>query len=164
TNEPVPDATISVETPQGNVEAKPTPDGAYRIPAAWALPGGRYNLIFTVTHKEEADVLTLTLEVPAPISASGANAPTTGFAGSAMAQGIKERIAESTPSIVAVLIITFIAGALGGVWLARRKKAAAAVAILAVFGLALTRGSLAHEGEDHGTPSVAAQPNALREI
>jgi hypothetical protein len=164
TNEPVPDAAISVETPHGNTEAKPTPDGAYRIPAAWAVPGGRYDLIFTVTHKDEADVLTLTLEVPTPISASEVNAPTTGFTAPAMAQGIKERIAESAPGVVAVLIITFIAGALGGLWFAHRKKITAALTVLAVVGLALTRGSLAHEGEDHGTPAIAAQPSAVREV
>ena len=70
----------------------------------------------------------------------------------------------STPGVVAVLIITFIAGALGGVWLARRKKTAAALAVLAAVSSALTRGSLAHEGEDHGAPLVAAQPNGAREI
>ncbi len=37
TGEPVTDAAISVETPQGGgIDAKPAPDGTYRLPAPWS--------------------------------------------------------------------------------------------------------------------------------
>jgi hypothetical protein len=166
TNESVSDAAIRMETPQGSIEARATPDGTYRAPAGWAAPGGRYDLIFTVVYKDEADVLTLTLQVP-PISASEVNAPTTGRAGSALAQGINERASGSVPSgiavIVLVLMITFAAGALGGIWLASRKKSAAILAIVVAVVLALPRGLLAHEGEDHGAKTAAAQPGVARD-
>ena len=64
TNEPVPGASVTVETPQGSVEAKAAPDGTYRLPAPWSSAPGHYDLIFTVAKDNVADVLTLTLDVP----------------------------------------------------------------------------------------------------
>src|SRR3984893_13545913 len=63
TNEPVEGAAIQVETPSGPVTAR-THGDAYRLPATWLSKPGRYDLIFTVTAKEGADVLPLTLEIP----------------------------------------------------------------------------------------------------
>jgi hypothetical protein len=64
TNEPVGGAIIDVETPTGLATAVEAQNGAYRIPAPWASAAGRYDLIFTVTNKGDADVLTATLVVP----------------------------------------------------------------------------------------------------
>src|SRR3984893_18618386 len=63
TNEPVEGGAIEVETPNGPIMAR-THGDAYRIPATWLSKPGRYDLIFTVTAKEGADVLPLTLEIP----------------------------------------------------------------------------------------------------
>lgn len=65
TNEPVEGASISIETPDGPVEAKA--EGAiYRAPAAWAAKPGRHDLIFTVSAGSDMDVLTASLTVPPP--------------------------------------------------------------------------------------------------
>jgi membrane fusion protein, heavy metal efflux system len=73
TNEPVEGASISIETPDGPVEAKA--EGAiYRAPAAWAAKPGRHDLIFTVSAGSDMDVLTASLTVPPPAS-TGAAAP-----------------------------------------------------------------------------------------
>src|SRR5262245_33946592 len=36
TNEPVPNATVAVETPHGSIEARRAADGTYRLPAPWS--------------------------------------------------------------------------------------------------------------------------------
>src|SRR5262245_36077575 len=48
TNEPVSDANVVVETPQGSVQAKAASDSTYRLAAPWAANPGRYDLIATV--------------------------------------------------------------------------------------------------------------------
>jgi cobalt-zinc-cadmium efflux system membrane fusion protein len=60
-------------------------------------------------------------------------------------------------------MITFAAGALGGIWLASRKKSAAILAIVVAVVLAFPGGLLAHEGEDHGAKATAAQPGVARD-
>lgn len=64
-NEPVTGAAIEAETPDGPMKAKPQEDGTYRLPAKWAQPGKRYDLIFTVSAGEAVDVLALSVDVPA---------------------------------------------------------------------------------------------------
>src|SRR5262245_877563 len=57
TNEPLADATVTAETPQGSVDATAAPDGTYRLPAPWSREPGHYDLIVTVTREGVADVL-----------------------------------------------------------------------------------------------------------
>ena len=66
TNEPVEGATISIETPDGPVEASAKGEGVYRAPAPWANRPGVYDLIFTVSAGADMDVLATSLAVPAP--------------------------------------------------------------------------------------------------
>ncbi|CAM5276596.1 hypothetical protein AFEL58S_00154 [Afipia felis] len=61
-NEPVLDANVEIETPQGSVHARPAGDDTYRFPAPWAANTGRYDLIATVTKGDNADILTFTIE------------------------------------------------------------------------------------------------------
>ncbi len=156
-NEPISDAAIAVETPNGSVEAKPAADGSYRIPAPWTTAGGRYDLIFTVTYKDDVDILALTLEVPASFG-SQTPASGSGLVGSAIAQGIKDRVSATNPNIAIGIFIAFLAGTVVGLWLARRKKTAAALVVFVALGIPLARSSIAHEGEDHGSPAVAVAP------
>jgi hypothetical protein len=73
TNEPVEGASISIETPDGPVEAK-AEGGVYRAPAPWAARPGRHDLIFTISAGTDFDVLTASLTVPPP-PLTGAAAP-----------------------------------------------------------------------------------------
>lgn len=170
TNEPVTNAVMTFETPQGSVEAKPAADGTYRLPAPWAANPGRYDIIATVTPQDgEADILTFTIEIP-PRSRSSSKAAALGFAGSAMAAGLKDRLTASDSGVLLALIGAFVGGAFGGVVLARRRRVAV-VLVMTGLGLALLAPesfalkAFAHEGEDHGSgDKPAAQLTATRDI
>jgi membrane fusion protein, heavy metal efflux system len=148
TNEPVEGAAIEVETPNGPVMAGVHGD-SYEIPATWLSKPGRYDLIFTVTAKEGADVLPLTVEIP-----EARSEPTP--PGDRAAHG--ERWSGQ-----ALLILGVAAGfVIGMTWMAffrRGRTVATSVLFLAaatVFGAnGFTHEALAHEGEDHGSSSEA---------
>src|SRR5262249_10377820 len=61
TNQPIGDAAIEVETPNGPVAATVQPGDVYRIDAPWLTTAGKYDLVFTVTAGGEVDVLPVTL-------------------------------------------------------------------------------------------------------
>ena len=160
TNEPVSDALIAVETPQGSVEAKISTDGSYKVSAPWSAKPGRYDLIFTVTKGGDADVLTLTLEIPS-VGAS-ATAPFSGLSASAIAGGLTDRLPSNTSGVLILAIAAFIAGGIGGLVFARRRRAVLVAAVgFAAFLIAQTAHS--HEGEDHSTPAIT-RPFAPRDI
>ena len=64
TNEPVRDAKIEIETPEGPVAA----DSGRQVPTGsrppWLGKPGHYDLIVTVTAGDDTDVLPLTIDVP----------------------------------------------------------------------------------------------------
>jgi membrane fusion protein, heavy metal efflux system len=143
TNEPVEGAAIEVETPNGPVTARVHGD-SYEIPAGWLSKPGRYDLIFTVTANEGVDVLPLTLEIPEARSESTA-------IGYTSARGDRW-------SSQALLILGTAAGFVIGMTAMaffRRGRTSATfvlfVGAVTVFGA----NAIAHEGEDHGSPSEA---------
>jgi cobalt-zinc-cadmium efflux system membrane fusion protein len=152
TNEPILGASITLETPQGSVDAKESTEGAYRVATPWVASPGRYDLIVTITYKDESDILPITLEVPA--SVSGTNPGIISLISPAMAQGIRDRLGSNTSSVVAVVLGGIIAGFLGYVF-GRRRRRAAVFFLLAAAG-ALISDAPAHEGEDHSTPRANA--------
>ncbi len=145
TNEPVSDATVEVDTPAGTVQASPNPDGTFALAAPWAKKGGVFDLIFTVTADADLDVLTGTLKLPAQETVEQAVVKTSWFVATAVASGVRERIAQQDPTLPIVALVAFI----GGLLIARRRKlpvrtkspvrtgpAAAIVLALAVFHMA----------------------------
>ncbi|MGE0037962.1 MAG: efflux RND transporter periplasmic adaptor subunit [Xanthobacteraceae bacterium] len=160
TGEPVTDAIVTVETPQGSVEAKPAADGTYRLPAAWSSAPGRYDLIFTVTKSDVADVLTAALNVPPAGAAAGQRSETTGSTGT---EQLREHLARLDFGLAGPVIAAFVAGAAGGLWLARRRRASALLAVLGA-GLVLATTAVAHEGEDHGDAAVARPVTSVRDV
>jgi hypothetical protein len=84
-----------------------------------------------------------------------------------MARDVKEEAREnviaSGPGVLAALIAAFVAGAVGGVLLARRKKPAAILVVAGMSLIACTGRSLAHDGEDHAARAVS-QPRATRDL
>jgi cobalt-zinc-cadmium efflux system membrane fusion protein len=148
TNEPVEGATIEVETPNGPVIAR-THGDAYRVPATWLSKPGRYDLIFTVTTKEGADVLPLTLEIP---EARSESTPT----GYTSARG--ERWSGWALLILGVAA-GFVIGMTAMAFFRRVRTIAILVLLLAaatIFGVnAIAHEALAHEGEDQGLSSEA---------
>jgi membrane fusion protein, heavy metal efflux system len=148
TNESVEGAAIEVETPNGPITAR-THGDAYRVPATWLSKPGHYDLIFTVTAKEGADVLPLTLVIPEARSES----TPTGYT-SARGESWSGR---------ALLILGVAAGFVIGMtamaFFRRGRTIAISVLLLAaatVFGAnAIAHEALSHEGEDHGLSSEA---------
>src|ERR1700712_4714974 len=65
TNEPVPDARIEIETPEGARAAIPAGEGTYALPAPCLAKPGRHDVLATVSAGETVDVLSLGLTVPA---------------------------------------------------------------------------------------------------
>lgn len=78
TNEPVPDATVEIETPVGPAVAVAA-NGAYRTKAGWLAKPGHIDLIVTVTAGSAVDVLPLSIDIPD-------RAPTTPESGSLAAR------------------------------------------------------------------------------
>jgi hypothetical protein len=161
TNEPVPGASVAVETPQGSVEAKAAPDGTYRLPAPWSSAPGHYDLIFTVAKDNIADVLALTLDVPPAVTAATTSSAS-GFTTPAIPRGLKENLSENHVAILIALLVTFLAGGLGGAIWARQRNVARLLLIGAGLIL-LANNARAHDGEDHSSP--AATPSSVgREV
>lgn len=160
TNEPVPDARVVVETPQGSVEAKGAGDGIYRLAAPWSASPGRYDLIATVTKDSDADVLAFTLDIaPAdpPVTKSS------GLSGSAFASEIKDRLRAADPGALFALTAAFLLGGLVGLLIARRRRRAAAAILAAAMLPLLAPRAFSHEGEDHGPPA-AVQSLPTRDV
>lgn len=154
TNTPVPNAAIDLETPQGSVAATPAPDGSYRVAAPWSTTPGRYDLIATVTTAAVTDILTMTLDIPAP-----AGTVASGLAGAAATLGLRNLHVAANSTVVLGLVLAFAAGLAGGMVLGRRRRVSAAV--LAALATLLSAESVrSHEGEDHSHPAPTAAPAA----
>jgi membrane fusion protein, heavy metal efflux system len=133
TNEPVTDAQVEVETPAGTLKAARNPDGTFAVDAGWAKPGETHDLIVTVTAGADVDVLTGQLKVPAEEIAAPV-VQSSWFVATALARGLRERVAASDPTLPVVALGAFLTGLL----VARRRKGAdAAGAIILACGLAV---------------------------
>jgi hypothetical protein len=160
TNEPVPDASVIIETPRGSAEAKRATDGTYRLAAPWITSPGRYDLIATVTKGSDADVLPFTLEIPqadqpAVISSS--------LFGSALAAGIKDRISADDSGAKFALLAAFLLGGFAGSLIARRRRRTAAIVIAAAMLPFFAPSAFSHEGEDHSAPQTV-QSSRTRDV
>jgi hypothetical protein len=161
-NEPVGGAAIQIETPAGSVDAEALPDGTYKAPAPWSVHPGRYDLIFTVTEDETADVLLLSLVVLPP--ATEKRPSSSWFTNSALANGVKERVAETDFAILSITIGAFIAGAIATALTLRRRKSHMATILALTLAVALSNSSAsAHEGEDHGPQANANAAVTVRD-
>jgi cobalt-zinc-cadmium efflux system membrane fusion protein len=142
TNEPVPDATIEVETLAGPQTANVQPDGTYRLPAPWSDKPGAYDLIFTITAGGDVDMLTATLQVA--LTADSAAAPPG-----------RSATFDST-SLAGAGLAGLILGSFLSIGLRRRPLVwAPAIGLLVLIAFGAVR-LLAHEGHDHGDEQVAA--------
>jgi membrane fusion protein, heavy metal efflux system len=150
TNEPVRDAEIEVETPKGAIKATPNPDGTFVLDAAFAGKGEKHDLIFTVTAGGEIDVLTGVLTVPAESTGTSSGQTTSSIFGSAIARGLRDRVAASDLSLPAVAIVAFLAGLL----FARVGRRNAATVLAA--GLVLSAPGMATRAQAAETVSSAA--------
>lgn len=155
TNEPVGDATIDVETPKGAVKATPNPDGTFVLDAAFASKGKKHDLIFTVTAGDEIDVLTGVLVIPADSSgAAKTSSLPASFFGSAIAQGLKDRVTASDLSLPTVAIVAFILGLL----VARRGRRNMAAVLATSLALSLASPAPSARAAEAGNAAASAAP------
>ena len=159
TNEPVPGATIEVETPEGPRTATATLEGAYALLAPWLSKPGRHELVATVTAGDAVDVLAVAVTVPdrnaAPAALPAKPAPAQAVPArvSEFAHAISERLTAKDPTLVVAVAVAFLLGMLvtAGV---RGRRSVPAVALLAIgITLVLGTAAFAHGDEDHG-PAV----------
>ena len=158
TNEPVTDATITAETPEGTAQAEAMPDGSYGLPAHWSSHAGEYEVLFTVTRGGQSDLFPIALTVPEPPPPpASADAWTTGLA---VAHDFRRHLEEADPLPFAVGGAGFLLGVV--VTLLMRGRRRAPVAALMVLGLALAFAprAFAHEGHEHAGHDDAATPMA----
>jgi RND family efflux transporter MFP subunit len=142
TNEPVVDAVVDVETPDGPVTATALGD-IYQMDAPWSLKAGAHDLLFTVSAGDDIDFLTGTLTIPEPSTVAAAPQGSAAMIGAAFAQeitevmatNINERLRRNDPAFLAIGALGFLAGVLVMALLRRRKLAAgvAATAVVMVF-------------------------------
>lgn len=151
TNEPVTGAQVEVDTPKGPLTAKENPDGTYTLPADWAAAGGAHDLIFTVTAGADIDVLTGTLKLPVTATPVQVVVKTSWLFATAVASGVRDRIAAYDPTLPVVGFLAFVAGMI----VMRRRKTPP---VLSMAGLAMVS-LLAStpDGRADVTPPAAAQ-------
>ena len=138
-NDPVADATVTVETSAGSLDAVADHHGTYSLAAPWSTQAGRHDLIFTVVSGGSAEVLT----------------------GSTFLEGWKDRIVGSDPTLIGAAIGGFVLGALVVGTLGRRKPAPAAL-LLAILAALVVPAARAHEGDDHA--ALARTPPGERDL
>lgn len=132
-NEPVHDATIEIDGPQGTVKAEPDGAGGYGVAAPWLEQPGDYALAITVQARGMVDILTASLVIPAPIAAPPVAAGRWGaIIDSALAADLRIRIADGGMTIYGALAAAFAAGFLVALLLRRRPATAAAALALAL--------------------------------
>ncbi|KMO33174.1 RND transporter [Methylobacterium variabile] len=160
TGEPVTDATLEVETPDGPAAATAAPDGSYRLPAPWLARGSQggdhLDLVVTVTAGADVDVLPLALALPPPDAA----APTPPAQGTgwlhALTDRLADRLADRDPGAGLAAAGGFVLGLVAmGLMRAGRRMPVLAVLVLAAT-LVLGATAFAHESGNHGHPESRA--------
>lgn len=153
TNEPVADAAIQVETPDGPAPALAQPDGSYGLTAPWLPKSGHVDIALSVTAGNDIDVFSVSLDIPGN---SGADAgERTNSAGLPDIGGHIGALVAPFP------LITLGMGLAVGVFLGRfrHRRRAMMIPLAAAMILSHDR-SIAHEGHDHGkqdAPIMASQ-------
>ena len=142
TNEPVANAKIEAETPNGPALAVAMDDGTYRLVAPWAKSEGQYDLIFTVSAGERIEILPLSIKISA--------------------QNRIKPLSQNSwlPILTAALALLGLAVFIlrGNHW--RRIAARFAPALVAFLFLVNAGPSHSHEGEDHGNQQAGDSRNS----
>ncbi|TGD97700.1 efflux RND transporter periplasmic adaptor subunit [Methylobacterium nonmethylotrophicum] len=162
--EPVPGATLEIDTPAGTATAQPAAPGVYRLPAPWLNKPGHYDVMVTVTAGSDVDVLPVALTVPdptalvtaapKPVSARQQISATVTQAVPALAHGVRNRINRADPVLMAVAGGSFLLSILV-VLAVRGRRRVPALALLAVtVTVLLSASAFAHGGEDHDDKAI----------
>ena len=156
TNEPVTDAEIQAETPDGPATITRNADGSYGLDAHWSEKPGEYDVLFTVTSGGNTDVYPVSLKVAPPPPAPAETGFSAWTAGLAVAHDMQRHLKEADPFVFIIGGIGFALGAIVTLLLrSGRLVPAVAVLVLAVT-LVLAPRAFAHEGDEHGSETPMA--------
>lgn len=156
TNEPVTDASVQAETPDGTVEAAAAPDGSYRLKAPWSTRPGEYDLVFTVTAGGQTDVFPVSLDIHGRAETPAAAARTSWFVTPAFAEGLSRRMGGNDPWLY--VLLGFFAGIVLMLLLRYRRSTVQALVLIAIASAVWPTPGLAHEGR--GNQEAATSPGA----
>jgi membrane fusion protein, heavy metal efflux system len=159
-NDPVADATVTVETPGGSLEAVADHHGTYSLAAPWSTQAGQHDLIFTVASGGSAEVLTGTLQV-LPAVGGDTEGSASSSIGHTFLDSWKDRTIDSAPAFIGAAIGGFVLGALV-VGALRRRKPAPVALLLAILVALVVPAARAHEGDDHA--ALARTPPGERDL
>jgi hypothetical protein len=152
TNEPIADAAIEVETPDGPAPALPRPDGSYSLKAPWLPKAGHVDIALTVTAGSDVDVLSVSLDIPEGNGASERGGVTN-------LSGIRAHAGAFTAPLLMLGV-----GLAAGFALGLRRRRTAPTILLAAAATLLAHGEgLAHEGHDHDARDMPAIADAQNE-
>lgn len=143
TNEPVTNATMAVDAPDGPATARLVGD-VYEVDAAWAARQGNNDLLFTITTPDGADVLSTTL-------VTGAAAQTAATPAVSVFTDLRAQLTTGGYGVIGIAALGFLLGIMV-MAIATGRRRLVAVTAVAVIGLAVfySGQAFAHEGEDHG--------------
>lgn len=151
-NEPVEGAELEVDGPGGTGKATPEGAGVYTMEAPWSMVAGDYALAVTVQAGGALDVLTLSLNIPAPPPGPQAGSGLlSALISSAWAEDLRGRIDRGDVTLWLIAGGTFLIGLLVGRGTRRRVAAA-----LVIGGLALPLTGPAGAAPGTDAPVVAA--------
>ncbi len=153
TNEPVTDAAITAETPEGTAQAEAMPDGSYGLPAHWSSHAGEYEVLFTVTKDGQSDLFPVSLTIPEPPPPPAADDAWTKSL--AVAHDFRRHIEEADPLPFAVGGAGFLLGVVVTLLMRGRRRAPIAALFVLVLALAFAPKAFAHEGHEDGMPLAA---------
>ncbi|GJE81965.1 efflux RND transporter periplasmic adaptor subunit [Methylorubrum thiocyanatum] len=150
TNEPVTDAVVQAETPDGSATASPVPDGSYVVDAHWSLHPGDHEVLFTVTASGATDIFPVTLTVPEPPAAPPAAGVSTWATGLAAAHDFQRHLKEADPLPLAIGGTGFLLGIVVTLLMKGRRYLPATALVVLVVALAFAPSAFAGEGHGHG--------------
>ncbi|KQP59626.1 RND transporter [Methylobacterium sp. Leaf469] len=160
TNEPVTDASVTAETPEGTATVTAAADGSYRLDAHWSEKPGEYDVPFTVTTNGASDIFPVTLTVPVPpVPPAGAGTPAWA-AGLAVAHDFRQHLGQADPLPMIIGGAGFLLGVVVTLLVRGRRLAPALGILVLAAGLLFGPPAFAHEGHDHGESAATGMPMA----
>ncbi|WP_232628511.1 efflux RND transporter periplasmic adaptor subunit [Methylobacterium sp. Leaf118] len=159
TNEPVTDAVIQAEGPDGTSKATVMPDGSYGLDAPWSAHPGENEVLFTVTVAGESDVFPVTITVPPPPPEPASTGASAWTASLAAAHDFQRHLKDADPLPFAIGGVGFLIGCLVTLLMRGRRYGPATALIVLVVAIACAPRAFAHDGDDKG--GAASSPPML---
>jgi membrane fusion protein, heavy metal efflux system len=122
-NAPIADAELEIDGPDGLLKPIAVGEGAYKTAAPFLTKPGSYDLAITVSARGTVEILAATLKIPAAagIDDTPAHGNRSWLTAPALAQELKQRVADSGLSVWFAVLVGFVVGSLVTYILGRRR-------------------------------------------